>query len=102
MSETGGRSARRRRQESYDIEIVNKEIPVLKDLHLETDLSGDVLVAAPEGQAGEKIGGAIAQALGGGAEVRSASEIRREVIGRRRILSPRVTYSPTGRSGAWR
>ncbi len=75
MAETGRRSARRRRQESYDIEIVNKEIPTLKDLQLETDLSGDVLVAAPEGQAGEKIGGAIAQALGGGAEVRPASEI---------------------------
>ncbi len=75
MAGAEGRSARRRRQESYDIEIRNKEIPKLKDLCLETDLSKEVLIVPPEGEAGEKIGQGIAQALGSGAEVRPASEI---------------------------
>lgn len=75
MSDTPGRSARRRKQESYDIEIVNKEIPKLKDLCLETDLSKDVLVVPPEGKGGEQTGRRIAQVLGSAAEVRPASEV---------------------------
>ena len=75
MSETPGRSTRRRKQESYDIEIVNREIPELKDLCLETDLSKDVLVVPPEGESGERIGRRIAQVLGNAAEVRPASEV---------------------------
>lgn len=75
MAETGGRSARRRRQESYDIEIVNREIPTLKDLHLETDLSGDVLVVPPDGDSGVELGRRIAEALGNAAEVKSGSEV---------------------------
>ena len=70
MARTEGRSARRRRQESYDIALRNKEIPKLKDLCLETDLSKEVLVVPPEGEAGEKTGQRVARALGGGAEVR--------------------------------
>ena len=99
MSETPGRSARRRKQESYDIEIVNREIPALKDLHLETDLSGDVLVVPPDGDSGVEIGRRIAEALGNAAEVKSGSEVGGGDWNNAHIVAAE-TSSTTWRSGA--
>ncbi len=87
MAETGGRSTQRRRQESYDIEIENREIPVLKDLHLETDLSDHVLVVPPDDESGDEIGRRIAQALGSGAEVRAGSEVAESDWGNAQLIA---------------
>ncbi len=81
------RSAKRRRGGFHGVDIENVEIPRLKDFCLETDLSKDVLVAPPEGEAGRKLAERIAQALGKGAEVRPACEVTEEDYGRASIVT---------------
>ena len=80
------RSAQRRKQESYDIVSEFLELPKLKDLCLETDLSR-ALVVPPDGKEGAKVGRRIAGVIGKGAEVRRGGEVTEKDYRTRTIVA---------------